>query len=443
MSAYMRRTWFKGVGQSILGIPQRRGMKRSSTMALRIQSPSLKRIDMFRVREADVQNDTASLYSLFGTCVALGLLVFFSVQQLVTFSKHQATVRRSEADKPGLRAEMIPFGVLTFMEDELIFNESIFRWEFQYRVIFHGDARNDEFPRQYHNLPVKQCKTYFTIVEGVDPQPYTNVPYPTLDTGKDALCLDWVAAKEQLEEAGNPGLSSTIQLEGRYGDPAYWFLGAKLVPCSTYGAEENITCLTNEELEKQIFTKELAVDVIFLDNPEPGVFKWTSHYFNIDGHAENSHETYLKVIEYNDESKVLPSFLEPTLSKHVMMERVFVRRRGREHDDPYVNMYFRMSATVEVVEVSYFSLESALEGIGGWYSVLFFAFSIACLGPNLVLHLCRDAKRATSRLTHRISASSANAEDAENEGHEEEDTTAESPRSGASVETDERKKAEV
>lgn len=342
---------------------------------------------------------------------------------------------------------MIPFGIITFLERDGLFNESIFRWQFKYRAIFHGDTQNDQTPRQYHDMPLKRCKTYFTIVEGVDPQPYTSVPYPTLDSGKDAICLDWVAAKAQLEQAALPGLSSTIQLEGRYGDPAYWFLEAELVPCSAYGAQENITCLTNEELEKEIFTKELAVDVVFLDNPEPGSYKWRSHYFNIDEKIENSHETYLKVIQYNDENKVLPSFLEPTLSRHVMMDSVFVRRRGRGDDDPYVNMYFRMSDTVETVDVSYFSLESALEGIGGWYSVLFFAFSVACLGPNLVLHLCHDAKRATSRITRRLSAQHAHDENdnAGNQDPEGEEVNAEceTPRSGASIETDERKKAEV
>ena len=398
-------------------------------------------MDMFRVRELDVENDTASMYSLFGTCVALGLLIFFSTQQLVTFSKHEATVRRSQLPQavPGLRAEMMPFGILTFRENDQVFNESLFRWQFKYRVIFHGDARNDEFPRQYHPLPAKKCKTYFTIEDGVDPQPYTSVPYPTLDSGKDGLCLDWVASKKQLEEAGNPGLSSKIELEGRYGDPAYWFLEAELIPCSDYGAEENITCLTKEEMDTEIWSKEMAVDVVFLDNPEPGIFKWTSHFFNIDSNIENSHEVYLKVIEYIDESKTLPSLLDPTESKHVVLDSVFVRRRGRAEHDPYVNMYFRLSATVEQVEVSYFSLESALEGIGAWYSILFFAFSVACLGPNLVMHLCGDAKRATMRLTHRNSQRPSLGEDAQDanrdpEGAEPDDAELETPRSGFSHE---------
>ena len=231
------------------------------------------------------------------------------------------------------------------------------------------------------------CSTYFTILDDVEPKPYEGSPYPTADTGRDARCVDWKAAKQLLEEAksSSPGLSSTIQLEGRYGEPAYWFLEASLLPCAVYGPKENITCLSLAAIDEVFSSSQFDVDVPLLENLAPGIWKWSNHFSNFNHRIEHLHEMFFNAIQHIEEDKYLPSINAAVETTHLTYDSTFVRSRPRGERDEYVKLFFRLSSTVQQVEVSYFTLESALEGVGAWHGALFFAFGFLCIMSNILV----------------------------------------------------------
>ena len=260
------------------------------------------------------------------------------------------------------------------------------------------------------------CSTYFTILDDVEPKPYEGSPYPTADTGRDARCVDWKAAKQLLEEAksSSPGLSSTIQLEGRYGEPAYWFLEASLLPCAVYGPKENITCLSPNVIDELFSSSQFELDVPMLDNLKPGVWKWSGHFSNFNHKFEHLHEMFFVAIQQIQEDKYLPSVFAPVETTHLMYDLTSVRSRPRGEKDEYVKLFFRLSSTAQQVEVSYFNLEDALEGVGAWQGALFLTFGFLCIANNMLVEKLERPERGSE-----VVVTSSDAEDPKHEARKE------------------------
>ena len=229
--------------------------------------------------------------------------------------------------------------------------------------------------------------------------------------------MDWKATKEQLEEArsSSAGLSSRMQLEGRYGEPAYWFLEASLVPCAVYGPGENLTCVSPAAIDEIFLSSQFDVDVPLLENLAPGIWKWSNHFSNFNHRIEHLHEMFFNAIEHIEEDKYLPSINAPVETTHLTYDSTFVRSRPRGERDEYVKLFFRLSSTVQQVEVSYFTLESALEGVGAWHGALFFAFGFLCIMSNILVDKFHVRSPAEAQV---VTGTPLDAEDPKSEAQE-------------------------
>lgn len=383
----------------------------------------LSALDSFRYVPPDPSSEISSTCSKIGTAVAVLITAFFSYEQFQHFSQHPFTTNRVTVPRPpGTRADINRCGILVFRDGEPFYNESYFRWKFRYRAIFHGDSKNDEFPRQYHTLPAKTCRVYFDLQPGADPLPYDPSSHSTEEmTGKEAEmgCIDWLAAQAKLKHAiasGAQGLSETIQLQGQYGEAEYWFLQADLESCPKYADESNITCATENEEAEFFDAGTTSIDIGMLDHLSPGKWKWSNHYYNFARDTWIGNEMFFRLIAYTEHDKVWPSILSPTDSSHLVWDSVTARSQPRTvRTKSFTTLYFRLASTVEEVEVTYFSLESAFEGVGAWHGFLFLIIGTTCIYYNNVSH---KIMRRYQGMKGSARASREGAEEGEDELHD-------------------------
>eukprot|EP00928_Gymnodinium_smaydae_P066577 TRINITY_DN49562_c0_g1_i1.p1 TRINITY_DN49562_c0_g1~~TRINITY_DN49562_c0_g1_i1.p1 ORF type:complete len:397 (-),score=25.29 TRINITY_DN49562_c0_g1_i1:63-1253(-) len=355
-----------------------------------------KKLDSFPYEIVDVAQQVSSPCSWLGTLLAVAITTFASWEQLVMFSAHTSFISRSTSPRqPDLRVDTNRFWLMVFRNGKPYHNQSIFRWKFTYRSIFHGDAKNDVHPRQYHTLPSKSCQVYFDLDRGTDPWPYDSVLYPTeTKTGKEAEmgCVDWLAARDILREKAADGaydLRQHVQMQGRYGEASYWFLEANLAHCSNYGAAENITCSTHDE-EAEILKGGFTIDAVFLDNLSPGVWKWSNIFYNLDPDTWVGQELFFRGIRFTEHHKHFPSVFRPTESVHSVWDSVMTRSAPRSTS--FAKLYFRLASTRENVEVVYFSLETAFEGIGAWHGFVFLIMGMLCVNYNRISHNVKSCR---------------------------------------------------
>ena len=334
----------------------------------------------------EVQNDEGtnqkhqSLLGFLGSLGAISFILFLFYHAISEFAYNLPTVTRElEKREPSDTASLPKVAALWKKDSDdnnSTFDKRFFHWEISLRAIFNG---NTDGKIVVEAIP-KNCYAY----EG-------SMAYEGC-VDMDALTESLTKTKMDHESGKNPSdpddIPSEPIIQGKYGEPTYWYLSVALFACDkAYADKEGLSC-ANETEWATLWNGEsnVSVDFVYRDQVSREASINGSAYYYLNKDETQYNEILFDHVVSQETLRVFPAVSSEDPLNYLHFHTTETRTSARRTtDDPLAIFYVRLSDQKVAELYQYPNAFDCLNDIGGAVSFVMVFFGIFFVNANRYL----------------------------------------------------------